>query len=91
MSMGIASLTKSPALMSADTARTTAAFIEKNTSTGKMTRASLMMAATVGIWIRPDDVRVQAAVKPPHNAALHDDMADSDDLGRGRPRGGHSA
>ncbi|MEU0846261.1 polyprenyl synthetase family protein [Streptomyces sp. NPDC005962] len=120
MSADIASPTRSRALTSPDTARTTVApFIEKNvsameptqaricgyhfdfidesgelsrTDTGKLTRASIMMAVADGFGIRPEDVRVQAAVKSPHNAALlHDAIADSDDLRRGQPGGRHSA
>ncbi|MFD4523354.1 polyprenyl synthetase family protein [Streptomyces sp. NPDC058470] len=60
--------------------------------TGKPTRARLTMTVADGFGMRPEDVRVQAAVESPHNAALlRDDIADSDDLRRGRSRGRHSA
>ncbi|MFJ1746833.1 polyprenyl synthetase family protein [Streptomyces sp. NPDC088116] len=54
---------------------------------GKLTRASLMMAVADGVGLRPEDVRSQAAaVELLHNATLlHDDIADSDELRRGRP------
>lgn len=53
---------------------------------GKLTRASLMMAVAEGVGLRPEDVRSQAAaVELLHNATLvHDDIADADDLRRGR-------
>ncbi|MFJ8330133.1 polyprenyl synthetase family protein [Streptomyces sp. NPDC094437] len=54
---------------------------------GKLTRASLMMAVADGVGLRPQDVQAQAAaVELLHNATLlHDDIADGDDLRRGRP------
>ncbi|MFE3826793.1 polyprenyl synthetase family protein [Streptomyces sp. NPDC059092] len=54
---------------------------------GKMTRASLMTAVADGVGLRPEDVRSQAAaVELLHNATLlHDDIADADELRRGRP------
>ncbi|MFJ5102167.1 polyprenyl synthetase family protein [Streptomyces sp. NPDC088554] len=54
---------------------------------GKLTRASLMMAVADGIGLRPEDVQSQAAaVELLHNATLlHDDIADTDELRRGRP------
>lgn len=54
---------------------------------GKLTRASLMMAAAEGVGLRPDDVRSQAAaLELLHNSTLiHDDIIDADELRRGRP------
>ncbi|WP_328680836.1 polyprenyl synthetase family protein [Streptomyces sp. NBC_00322] len=54
---------------------------------GKLTRASLMMAVADGVGLRPEDVQSQAAaVELLHNATLlHDDIADADELRRGRP------
>ncbi|MFE6177095.1 polyprenyl synthetase family protein [Streptomyces sp. NPDC056464] len=54
---------------------------------GKLTRASLMMAVADGFGLRPEDVQSQAAaVELLHNATLiHDDIADTDELRRGRP------
>lgn len=54
---------------------------------GKLTRASLMTAVADGVGLRPEDVRSQAAaVELLHNATLlHDDIADDDELRRGRP------
>ncbi|MGW0705681.1 polyprenyl synthetase family protein [Streptomyces sp. NPDC002643] len=54
---------------------------------GKLTRASLMTAVADGVGLRPKDVQFQAAaVELLHNATLvHDDIADADDLRRGRP------
>ncbi|WP_411146704.1 polyprenyl synthetase family protein [Streptomyces sp. x-80] len=54
---------------------------------GKLTRASLMMAVADGVGLRPEDVQSQAAaVELLHNATLlHDDIADTDELRRGRP------
>lgn len=54
---------------------------------GKLTRAALMMAAADGVGLRPQDVQWQAAaVELLHNATLlHDDIADADELRRGRP------
>ncbi|MFS8103098.1 polyprenyl synthetase family protein [Lentzea alba] len=54
---------------------------------GKLTRASLMMAAAAGVGLRPEDVLSQAAaLELLHNSTLiHDDIIDADDLRRGRP------
>ncbi|MFE4574396.1 polyprenyl synthetase family protein [Streptomyces chartreusis] len=53
---------------------------------GKMTRASLMLAVADGVGLQPEDVQSHAAaVELLHNATLvHDDVADADDLRRGR-------
>ncbi|MFE1173096.1 polyprenyl synthetase family protein [Streptomyces sp. NPDC058773] len=53
---------------------------------GKLTRAGLMMAVADGVGLRPEDVQSQAAaVELLHNATLlHDDIADTDELRRGR-------
>ncbi|MEK8144742.1 polyprenyl synthetase family protein [Streptomyces sp. M10(2022)] len=58
-----------------------------STGAGKLTRASLMMAVAAGVGVRPENVRSQAAaVELLHNATLlHDDIADADELRRGRP------
>ncbi|MFF0410313.1 polyprenyl synthetase family protein [Kitasatospora sp. NPDC004745] len=54
---------------------------------GKMTRAALMAAVAGGVGLRPEDVQAQAAaVELLHSATLlHDDIADGDELRRGRP------
>ncbi|KOV82579.1 polyprenyl diphosphate synthase [Nocardia sp. NRRL S-836] len=56
-------------------------------ASGKLTRASLMMAAAAGVGLRPEDVVSQAAaLELLHNSTLvHDDIIDADDLRRGRP------
>ncbi|HEX8865055.1 MAG TPA: polyprenyl synthetase family protein [Lentzea sp.] len=53
---------------------------------GKLTRASLMMAAAAGVGLRPEDVLSQAAaLELLHNSTLiHDDIIDADELRRGR-------
>ncbi|MFJ2557693.1 MULTISPECIES: polyprenyl synthetase family protein [unclassified Streptomyces] len=58
-----------------------------STGDGKLTRASLMTAVADGVGLRPEDVQFQAAaVELLHNATLlHDDIADTDELRRGRP------
>ncbi|MFJ1596165.1 polyprenyl synthetase family protein [Streptomyces sp. NPDC088261] len=54
---------------------------------GKLTRASLMTAVADGVGLRPEDIQSPAAaVELLHNATLlHDDIADTDELRRGRP------
>ncbi|MFJ2645171.1 polyprenyl synthetase family protein [Streptomyces sp. NPDC087420] len=54
---------------------------------GKLTRAGLMTAVADGVGLLPEDVRSPAAaVELLHNATLvHDDIADTDELRRGRP------